>query len=276
MSDQLESRLSGQLSHDDRVELQAVLDDLAGDAARILGDDLFGVYLTGSFALGFGDLASDVDFLVVSKRALTAEDESSIRSAHAEYPSRSEHFAQHLEGSWVAQTDLGRLPGSTAPWLYVDNGSSEMEHSRHDDSWTSRWVLRRAIKVSGADLTSTIGSIPGGALQSEARADARTRADWLAGHPEQYLDWWAQPYIALTFSRLLYSSVTDEVTGKDEAVRWVIEQFPESGFNDLLQRSVRDRREPFDRAGGRADPVSSGAMPGFVAWALTQATKPRR
>ena len=47
--------------------------DVAARVAELLGDDLVGIYLHGSFALGCGNPnRSDLDLLVVTRRALTA------------------------------------------------------------------------------------------------------------------------------------------------------------------------------------------------------------
>ena len=47
-------------------ELNQLLNDFIRRIQAILGPNLVGVYLTGSFALGGGDAASDCDFLVVT------------------------------------------------------------------------------------------------------------------------------------------------------------------------------------------------------------------
>ena len=44
------------------ADLDDLLDELLGHWRRILGDNLVGAYLQGSFALGAGDLHSDCDF----------------------------------------------------------------------------------------------------------------------------------------------------------------------------------------------------------------------
>ena len=46
-------------------ELNELLLELVAQAGSILEDDFVGAYLTGSFALGAGDVHSDCDFLVV-------------------------------------------------------------------------------------------------------------------------------------------------------------------------------------------------------------------
>ena len=53
-------------------ELDELLEDFVARVSEILGDDLVGAYLTGSFALGGADRHSDADFVVVTAKRFTA------------------------------------------------------------------------------------------------------------------------------------------------------------------------------------------------------------
>jgi predicted nucleotidyltransferase len=46
-------------------ELRALLDDQVVSVQTILGRDLIGFYIVGSFAVGDADLSSDCDFITV-------------------------------------------------------------------------------------------------------------------------------------------------------------------------------------------------------------------
>jgi predicted nucleotidyltransferase len=61
------------------ADLNELLEEFVDRVASILRGNFVGVYLTGSFALGAGDLHSDCDFLVVTVDRVTAEQESSLR-----------------------------------------------------------------------------------------------------------------------------------------------------------------------------------------------------
>lgn len=74
-------------------ELNELLAELVARVEAILGDNLVGAYVVGSFALGGGDLQSDCDFLVVTRRQVTAEQERELRGFHDEIPTRDEHLA---------------------------------------------------------------------------------------------------------------------------------------------------------------------------------------
>lgn len=63
-------------------ELDRVVADLAIGAHEALADNFCGAYLQGSFALGYADEYSDVDFLVVTKGELTASEQGALQALH--------------------------------------------------------------------------------------------------------------------------------------------------------------------------------------------------
>jgi predicted nucleotidyltransferase len=82
------------------AELNDLLVDLAQQASAILGDNLVGVYLQGSFALGDSDEHSDCDFLIPVHEPPTTVQETALRRLHDEIPTRPAHWAHHIEGSY--------------------------------------------------------------------------------------------------------------------------------------------------------------------------------
>ncbi|BDZ48275.1 hypothetical protein GCM10025867_05160 [Frondihabitans sucicola] len=263
--------LQPQVGDAEAASLAAVLAALTEGARRVLGDGLVGVYLTGSFAIDAGDEASDVDFLVVSDHDLTGTEEASAREVHAILPDRSEHWARHLEGSWVSAHALGDAVGAHDAWLYVDNGSSAMERSRHDDTWNSRWLLREAaVPLTGPPAHRLVPPVDPAALRAEAAEQAGVRAAWIRGEPEALHDGWAQPYVVLTHCRLLWAATFGTVASKGEAAAWVRDQVAPSEFQDLVTVAILHRRSPFDPATNRADPALADLTAAFVRWATRE------
>ncbi|QHC62720.1 DUF4111 domain-containing protein [Rathayibacter festucae] len=267
-------RLADQVDTDSATELVGVLDELRDAALEILGPALVGVYLTGSFALNRGDEASDVDFLVVADRALSQDDEEQIRRVHAAFPLRAERWAQHLEGSWVGAEALRDSVGAHEPWLYVDNGSDEMNPSRHDDTWNSRWVLREAgVPLAGPSPIELLPAVEAGLIKAEAVEQAAAKAAWIQEQPQALSNGWAQPYVVLTFCRLLWSATFGTVTSKGDAAAWVIREIAPERFRDLIQSAAVYRLHAFDPANDKADPSYVQLAGDFVAWATVETTR---
>ena len=138
-------------------ELNELLTEFVSAVRSILAETLVGAYLTGSFALGAGDAASDCDFLVVTVDRLSREAERSLRQLHEEIPTWPSYWASNLEGSYASKGDLQTLEALGRPWLYVNRGSREMEWSAHCNTEDVRWVLvNRPLVLAGIDPRSWV------------------------------------------------------------------------------------------------------------------------
>ena len=108
------------------ADLDKLLVELLGHWQRILGDDLVGAYLQGSFALGGGDQQSDCDWLVATRDSLTDQQIVELRGLHDQIPTRDGHWPHDLEGSYAPAAELVSVVTSagggcstttaTAPW----------------------------------------------------------------------------------------------------------------------------------------------------------------
>src|SRR5438093_4343904 len=152
------------------AELNELLAELVARDKSILGENFVGAYVTGSFALGAGDLHSDCDFLVVTQERVTAEQEQALRELHDELPTRSQHWAKHLEGSYAPRAQLETLSTLDERWLYVDHGWREMQWSTHCNTEVVRWTLReRGVTLSGPDPRELVREVPADALRCKMR-----------------------------------------------------------------------------------------------------------
>lgn len=256
--------LDAQLDAHEADLLHAVLGDFADRVQIALGDNLVGVYLTGSFALGAGDIHADVDFLVVTAQELDADRESSIREIHRRMPTRAEHWARVLEGSYATAAQLRERADSNRSWLYVNNGRREMELSGHDNTETFRWVLKnRGLPVTGPPPDSLLHEVPTQVLRHEAAALAVRRHDAVLSDPEHLENGWGQPFEVLTQCRMLYSASTGQVAGKNEAARWCLTVLP-TEWHPLLEAAIADRPNPWERIHQRADPRLTALARRFI------------
>lgn len=87
-------------------ELNQVLDELVARIRQLLGDDLVGAYLQGSFAVGDFDEHSDVDFVVVVEYNLLPDQLAALQVMHDRIYALDSQWAQHLEGSYFPREIL--------------------------------------------------------------------------------------------------------------------------------------------------------------------------
>ena len=221
-------------------ELDEVLERFVGRVCSILGENLVGVYLTGSFALGEGDAASDCDFLVVTERKASDSEERELRRLHEELLEWDGYWAHNLEGSYAPKPDLQTLAALGEPWLYANRGHRELEWSAHCNTEDVRWVLHeRSPTLVGADAREFAVAVPAELL----RASMRTRIESFLEDVRSWAPFavsWTQRYVVESMSRMLCTLERGEIVGKQTALDWAEARVPVE-WRDLIRQVRRDR-----------------------------------
>jgi predicted nucleotidyltransferase len=218
-----------------------------------LDEQLVGVCLTGSFAHGAGDAASDCDFLVVTTGRVGGEREVALRQLHEEIPASPGYWAHNLEGSYAPMADLRTLAALGRPWLYVNRGGREIERSAHCNTEDVRWLLReRPLILEGGDPREFVCEVSAVVLRGQMSSQ-------IENFLEDLLTWttfdisWTQRYAVEAGSRMLYTLERGEVISKQDALDWARAAMP-ADWRDLLDQVRRDR---FVRW---SDPPRSGSV----------------
>ena len=265
VGDRMDSR-AGTRSGTSFPELDDLLVEFVGRVQAILDTVLVGVYLTGSFALGGGDAASDCDFLVVTTSRVGGRHEHALRRLHEEIPDWPGYWAYNLEGSYAPKADLQRLAALGRPWLYVDRGGREMQWSAHCNAEDVRWVLReRPLVLAGADPHTFACEVPTSVLReamgSRIESFLRDLLTWTSFDVS-----WSQRYAVEAVSRMLYTYEHGVVISKQDALDWAMQAMPEV-WRDLIVQVREDRLVPWD------DPPRPGSVDrtvGFVEYVQDQ------
>jgi hypothetical protein len=228
-------------------ELNAVLAELVAVAQRALADNLVGVYLQGSFALGAGDMASDCDFIVVTSGPLTLEQEGKVRAFHDDLPTREGFWNRHLEGSYAPATELKSLAALGRDWLYIDHGWREMQWSEHCNSGVMRWILREhGVTLVGPPVSQLVDLLPRGVLREDMRREIPRFISDLLGWISFDIAW-AQRYAVESLCRMWFTFETEQVTSKSASINWAIARLDDR-WHPLLKNALDDRLLGFDRA----------------------------
>jgi len=226
-------------------ELDGVLAELVDTAHDVIGADLVGVYLQGSFALGGADRESDCDFLVVTSAPVEDTRLAALRLFHGELPHRRGYWNQHLEGSYPLAADLTDLGALGRPWPYVDHGSDQVVLDAHCNTEVMRWTLHEhGLTVCGPSPRRLLGPVPVEAMRSGAKRDMRQAVEgW---QRRRRWDAWLQRYAVVTMPRMLRTQVVGDVVSKPAAVAWALEVLNPQWW-PLLQTALAERgRRPWD------------------------------
>ncbi|MDX6398035.1 MAG: hypothetical protein QOJ43_1443 [Gaiellaceae bacterium] len=206
----------------------------------ILGENFVGFYLNGSFALGGADIHSDCDFLVVTADRVTAEQERALRELHDEIPTRPDHWARHIEGSYAPKADLTTLAALDQEWLYIDHGWREMQWSTHCNREDVRWTLREhGVTLVGPDPCQLVAEVPAEVLRNKM-------PPLIESFLPDLFTWtnfkiaWSQRYAVTTLCRMLYTLDTGEVASKQASLEWAKHAL-DPAWRNLIQQAIDDR-----------------------------------
>jgi len=252
-------------------ELNDVLRELVDGVRAILDANFVGAYLQGSFAVGDADRHSDVDFVVVTDGDPDPTEEAALQELHARLFMLDVPWAQHLEGSYVPKDLLRHADPARAKFLYLDNGAGELIRDNHCNTAVVRWSLREhGVVLAGPDPKLLIDAVPAPQLRSEALVGIAEYAAW-APEPTRVggMSRWKQPYLVLTFCRLLHTAEHGRVVSKREAAEWALEALdPE--WADLIQAALDDRPDPWARVHEPAAPEAVTRTLAFADYAVAQ------
>ncbi len=227
-------------------ELQLVLERFLAGVQNALQTNLVGAYLVGSLATGDFDLDSDVDFLIVTDHELTDAEVQLLQALHLEVHNLACYPARHLEGSYISRHSLTRtdLVGVQPLW-YVDNGSTLLERSVHDNQWHVRWILREcAITLTGPDPKALIQPVSIELLRTEMLTSIKKlRTNFVAelDRPLGYFNTrFGQSFAVLTCCRMLHTLQSGTVQSKLSAVQWA-EQSLDAKWHELIRQAWAER-----------------------------------
>ena len=227
-------------------ELASVLQRFVAGVQNALGSKFLGAYLVGSLATGDFDLDSDVDFLILTNAELSDAEVRSLQTTHVDIHALGCYPAQHLEGSYISTHLLNRtdLVGVEPLW-FVDNGSTSLERSIHDNRWHVRWILReRGITIIGPDPKTLMRPVPTGALRSEAIAAIQALKSHFVAEIDQPVGWFntrfGQSFAVLTCCRMLYTCKSGTVQSKLSGVKWA-EQSLDPAWCELIRKAWTER-----------------------------------
>ena len=228
-------------------EVHVVLETFTAGVRNALRENFVGAYLIGSLATGDFDLDSDVDFLIVTNAELSDAELRLLQALHIDIHNLDYYPAKHLGGSYISRGLLTRadLVGVQPLW-YVDNGSTLLQRSVHDNRWHVRWILReRAITLMGPSPGTLIPPVPMDAMRAEILTSIeRLKTHFVAeiGTPLAYFNTrFGQSFAVLTCCRILHTFQSGAVESKLSSVQWA-EQSLEAAWHELIQEAWAERK----------------------------------
>ena len=209
-------------------EVNRTVERLRDGAGEALGEQLVGLYLHGSLALGdFSPPSSDIDFHAATDGALDGPALERLAAMHAAFKSEG-GWPARLEGVYFPVAALRRHDPSAAPAPTV-GVDWDLRPGRPGPTWAlDRWVTREhGVVVTGPDPRDLIDPIGPADLRSAVLASML--GDW-AGRLDEGADvGWLRPrnyqaFAILMVCRGLHVLERGTVVTKPVAATWAMER----------------------------------------------------
>ena len=202
-------------------------------AHTLFQDELEGIYLTGSAALGgYHAGKSDIDCTVLLEYPLGAEHLESVRTLHRQIA--RDYPASPLECQYLTRADLGKKPDEAAPFYSYHDGTLKL--GTFNASPVTWYTLKtHGVTAFGTPIETVPIIVTAGDLQAYVlgNVNAYWRA-WLARSKGiltkggvyaltgQSVEWGAAG-----ISRMYYTLTRGGIVSKDDALVFSLEHFPE-------------------------------------------------
>jgi hypothetical protein len=227
-------------------EISTLLQNLLSGAGRVLAQNFLGMYLDGSLATGDFDLASDIDFLVVTREEVDEGVFLRLQEMHDRLAASDPPWAIQLEGSYISRGGLRRYDPARATHPNIERGAGErLKMVHHDADWViHRHVLREfGIPLAGPGLQTLIDPIHPDDLRRAMRSILFGWWAQLPENPGRIARRGYQAYAVLTFCRILYTLEYGKTASKRDAANWV-QTVLDPRWSALIDRAWTARLAP--------------------------------
>jgi hypothetical protein len=232
-------------------EVNVVLGALLPGLQAVLGDQLVGMYLTGSLAAGDFDRHSDVDFVVITEDEVGGELFSALGMLHRRVALIDSWCASQLDGGYISRRALRQFDPANAVHAHIDRGRGErLKMVQYDEGVVQSHLLReRGITLEGPDPRTLIDEVTPAHLRDAMPQVLDRWASRILDEPALIERQGYQSYTVLTLCRMLYTLQFGAVVSKPAAAEWARETL---GHPSLIDRAPFGRQQP-ERAAPSAD-----------------------
>ena len=205
---------------------EAILERLVTDVRAVLGADLVGIYLYGSYVSGgFDPRVSDLDLVVVTAPPVEAIDLDGVGRMHGDFMSRYPTWNDRIEVVYIGRAALWSCRTSSGPLAVISPGEPFHLRDERAVEWLQNWYLLRetGVSLNGPGAAAVVPPI----ARTEFVAATVRYADEVRQQSFDEASPGALAYAVLTMCRALRTVRTHTHGSKQEAAAWTREQMPQ-------------------------------------------------
>lgn len=245
-------------------EYREVTEEFVIQSRKILGDNLTGVYLHGSTAMGcFNPEESDIDLLVVVKDALSPGEKRQFMDMVVELNKKAPK--KGIEMSIVKESVCNPFVYPTPFELhfsiahldwYLSDPEEYVEKMNGTDKDLAAHVTiiyHRGIKLYGGEIASVFSKVSRADYMDSIWSDVENAGEEINENPM---------YIILNLCRVLAYAEEGLILSKQEGGTWGMDHIPVSEYKDLIREALEEYRT------GEAMALEGSAAESFAAYML--------
>lgn len=227
-------------------EVNFLLKILKNRIKEILGENLVGIYLDGSLALGGYDSASDIDFVAVIERDLSPDEFNALKIMHSEINQQNTPLAQEIEGFYVSSEAVRRYNPRHSHFVNLERGSNEQLKWCEQDYY---WIIHRyilceyGVTLTGPQPVNLIDPVSADGLRRTMSSVLDEWGRYICQKPDIIAQPGYQSYAVLTICRILYTLNAGDIVSKREAAEWASSAL-ENRWDPLVTKALLDRQSP--------------------------------
>jgi len=223
-------------------DVNGALAMLAEGVNGLIGDNIAGLYLTGSLSYGdFNPATSDIDFLSIMKRPFSSEAFDSIKVLHEGIGRAYPEWARRIEGSYITMAMLAEAPPPRRPRTprpYINEGDFWRPDPVYGNEWTINLhvLYEKGVPLLGPDPKTFIAPVSIDAVKEASRMDLIE--EWVPKLDDRafFENSHYQAYMILTLCRILYRARHSDVASKRTAAAWAKKEYG-LPWSDLIQKA---------------------------------------
>lgn len=258
------------------MDTQAFLDKLVKLFKEELQENLSGLYLHGSLAMGcFNPSKSDIDFLVVIKEKLTPINNSRIAkialSLHDEMSNE-----RGIEFTIILETYLKPFVYPTPFEFHYSDFHRENYRANEDylcggfedEDLAAQVVVayERGVTLYGKPLSELYEPVGKQYYLASILHDVEGCAEEIIDNPPAYL---TPVYLTLNLCRVLYYIKEGKVSSKREGGEWGVQYFPRN-FHQLIKQVLHEYTQATDNRESDHNQVNYQDFPAFVEYMMQE------
>lgn len=209
--------------------IENLLNNYTSGCINILGDNLVGIYLSGSLSYGdFEPGRSDIDLFVITSDNLSDKQFEKLDDLHKEIFKKYPNWKNRIEISYTPLSLLNEIDPPKESRPYLGAGVFHREATYGNEWLINNYQIRESGRtLYGIDYKELIDPIPMELIVEACRKDFEKEWLPLLKDDSKLQDPHIQSYVVLNICRILYTIKNHELASKKKSSDWVKKNYSE-------------------------------------------------